>query len=536
VVFILALAATSHGRIDAETASTALIPAVVCATMSWACVERALSGVAAAVDAAIARLSHAANGDLGDPVPPEIAKTLPELAEAMKGLFEQLGASLDSAQRLAMYDPVTALPNRTHFRRSCERALAELESGMVAALLFIDLDRFKAVNDTLGHAIGDALLGMVAHRLRAVAARAGRSGKALVGRLAGDEFTIFVPDIGSASDAERAGRAVLFALAEPFEIVGQEIEIGASVGIALRPRHGDTLTELMRAADAAMYQAKADGRGRVELFSDALAGRLADRAQLEGDLRAAIERQQFALVYQPQVRLADGGIVAAEALLRWNHPIAGVKLPDSFIGRAEDTGLIVEIGQWVIDTVADTIARWGRMGIEHRLAINVSRRQLDHAGFFRSLRGAMRAAGAPAHLLELELTETLAMRCSDDVLAAIADLRADGAMIAIDDFGTGYSNLARLRTLPIDRIKLDRSIVQDIIGHAEARAVAQAVIGLIHGLGCQAVAEAIETDAQVNLLRVLGCDVIQGYAVAPPMAETAFIEWARGADRAVSVG
>ncbi len=536
VVFILALAATSHGRIDAEGAATALIPAVVCAAMSWACVERALAGVASAVDAAIARLSHAANGDLDDPVPPEIAKTLPELASAMDGLFEQLGASLDSAQRLAMYDPVTVLPNRTHFRRSCERMLAALSPGTTAALLFIDLDRFKAVNDTLGHAIGDALLGMVANRLRAVAARAGQSREALVGRLAGDEFTIFVPDIGSAADAERTGRAVLFALAEPFEIAGQEIGIGASVGVALSPRHGATLTELMRAADAAMYQAKAGGRGRVELFSDALAGQLADRARLETDLRAAIERGQFALLFQPQVRLADGGIVAAEALLRWNHPTEGLKLPGSFIGRAEETGLIVEIGQWVIDAVAGTIARWGGMGIEHRLAINVSRRQLDHASFFRGLHDAMRAAGAPARLLELELTETLAMECSDDVLAAITDLRRDGAVIAIDDFGTGYSNVTRLKTLPIDRIKLDHSLIEHIVDQAEARAVVQAVIGLIHGLGCQAVAEAIETDAQVNLLRVLGCDVIQGFAVAAPMAEPAFLDWARADERRVNAG
>ncbi|RIA36738.1 diguanylate cyclase (GGDEF)-like protein [Hephaestia caeni] len=536
VVFILALAATSHGRVDAQSAAIALIPAVICAAMSWACVERALAGVASAVDVAIARLSRAANGDLDEDIPAEIARTLPELAVAMDGLFRQLGENLESAQRLAMFDPVTALPNRINFRRSCERALAGLAPGSVAALLFIDLDRFKAVNDSLGHAIGDSLLGMVANRLRAVAARAGRGSHAIVGRLAGDEFTIFLPDIGSTAEAARIGRAVLFALSEPFEIAGQEIEIGASVGVALRPRHGTSLTELMRAADAAMYQAKGHGRGRVEQFSEALASQLADRAQLEIDLRSAVERDQFALVYQPQVRLTDGAIVAAEALLRWNHPGDGLRLPGSFIERAEETGLIVEIGQWVIDTVAMTIARWSRMGIEQRLAINVSRRQLDHASFFRGLRQAMHAAGAPARLLELEITETLAMHCSDDVLAAIGELRADGALVAIDDFGTGYSNLARLKVLPIDRIKLDRSIVEHIVDHAEARAVAQAVIGLIHGLGCQAVAEAVESDAQMNLLRVLGCDVVQGYAVAPPMAEAAFVDWARAGDRAISVG
>jgi len=203
-------------------------------------------------------------------------------------------------------------------------------------------------------------------------------------------------------------------------------------------------------------------------------------------------------------------------------------MPGTFIQRAEETGLIVEIGEWVVESVAETISRWGRLGIQQRLAVNISPRQLDHASFFRKLREAMLAANAPAHLLELEITETLAMHCSSEVLEAIALLRHDGATIAIDDFGTGYSNIARLRKLPIDRIKLDRSLIEHVANSAEARTIAQALIGLIHGLNCEAVAEGIESEDQATVLRVIGCDILQGYAVATPMEEDAFLEWARG--------
>lgn len=537
--FILALVATSNGKIDVDNVSRALIPALVCAAMCWAAAERAIASTASAIDAAIARLIRAAQGDLQGEIPEEIGENVPQLGHAMNGLFQQLGANLESVHRLAMFDPVTSLPNRTNFRRTCERILSDMAPGASAALFFIDLDRFKSVNDTMGHAMGDMLLGMVANRIRAVAdrvmAETGAS-QPLIGRLAGDEFTMFFADIGDPAEASRIGRGVLFALSEPFDLVGTDVEIGASIGIALRPQHGENLTDLMRAADAAMYHAKANGRGRAEHFTEALATEIAERAQLERDLREAIEQDQFTLVFQPQVAVWGGEIIAAEALLRWRHPRDGIRLPGTFIQRAEETGMIVEIGEWVIDTVAETIARWGRMGIEQRLAINISPRQLDHASFFRLLREAMREADAPARLLELEITETLAMQCSEEVIEAIAELRADGASIAIDDFGTGYSNLARLRDLPVDRVKLDRSLIEHIADNAEARTIVHAVVGLIHGVGCEAVAEGIETQAQADVMRVIGCDVIQGYAIAAPMDEEAFIAWSRGDARQKAVG
>ncbi|MES2441487.1 MAG: EAL domain-containing protein [Pseudomonadota bacterium] len=538
VAFILALAATSHGSLTVESAARALIAAIICGVMCWGSAERTIAATAGAIDAAIARLSRAANGDLEGEIPEEVRENVPQLAGAMDGLFRQLHANLESVQRLAMFDPVTALPNRTNFRRTCERMLADLPAGEAAVLYFIDLDRFKAVNDTMGHATGDMLLGMVANRLRAVADRfaAESDGRPpLIGRLAGDEFTMFFPELRNIRDAERIGRGILFALSEPFSFADQEISIGASIGIAMRPEHGTNLHDLMRAADAAMYHAKANGRGRAEHFTDALAAEIAERAQLESDLREAVDKSQFALVFQPQVSAKDGRIVGAEALLRWKHP-DGLKMPASFIQRAEETGLIVEIGEWVVKSVAETISRWGRLGIEQRLAVNISPRQIDHASFFRRLREAMLAASAPAKLLELEITETLAMHCSSEVIEAISALRADGASVAIDDFGTGYSNLARLRDLPVDRVKLDRSLIEHVADQHEARTIAQAVIGLVHGLGCEAVAEGIESEDQATVLRVIGCDVLQGYSIASPMDEDAFLAWARDEGRERAAG
>lgn len=530
MAFVLTLVAPGHRLLEPAEIGHAAIAAVICGVLCWVCVYRSLTTSAATLDAAIARLVDAAKGDLEGEVPGSVIRNAPPLADAMADLFHRLHAHIDGVQRLALYDPVTGLPNRIHFRRTVERQLTELPADAHAAMFFIDLDRFKRVNDTLGHAIGDHLLSMVGNRLRAVVERfAPRSDamRPLIGRLSGDEFTIFFPELARPGDADRIARGVLFALGEPFDLANQDVEIGASIGIALRPEHGETMTDLMRAADTAMYHAKGSGRGRAEHFSERLARDLIDRAQLEADLRDALDREQFALVFQPQLDLDDRRVVAAEALLRWHHPSGEERLPGTFLRRAEESGLIVEIGEWVIQSVAATIRRWGAIGVDHRLAVNVSQRELDHADFFRRLRGAMRAAGAPATLLELEITETMAMHCSEEAIDAIAALRADGATIAIDDFGTGYSNLTRLRTLPIDRVKLDRSVIATVTESQEALAVVQSLVGLIHGLGLEAVAEGVERQDQAEVLRIIGCDVIQGYAVAEPMPEAAFLTWSQ---------
>lgn len=527
VVFFLALFAVSPERLTADAAGRALILAVICAVMCWGSVERALAETAGSLDVAIGRLSRAANGDLESDIPAEVKKNVPQLAEAMDGLFAQLHSNFESIQRLAMFDPVTSLANRTSFRRSAERTLAQLRPDQGAVLYFIDLDRFKAVNDTLGHAGGDALLGLVANRLKLVADQFSETlgtPEPLIGRLAGDEFTMLFTDIMDQQSADRIGHAILYALSETFDVADQEVSVGASIGVAMHAMTGGTLHNLMRAADVAMYRAKALGRGQVAHYSAALAAEIAERELLEQELRTALDEQQFTLVYQPQLSVLDGRIVAVEALLRWRRDEM-LYLPSAFLRQAEASGLIVEIGEWVLGHVAETLARWGQLGIEQRLAVNVSQRQIDHAAFFRRLRGAMHSAGAPSHLLELEISETLAAQCSDEVVQAIKALRADGATISIDGFGTGYSSLARLRELPIDRIKLHRSLTSDVATRDDSRAIAQAVINLVQGVGCEVVAEGVEHEAQATMLRVLGCDVLQGFGIAPPMEEAEFLHW-----------
>ena len=528
VAFLLTLVLSGYGPHDMPHSQHALIAGGVCALLSWLCVRWSVAATTRALETAITRLEDAAKGDLEGKIPPEVMLRAPSLAQAMGGLFRQLNDQMATVQRLAMFDPVTGLANRTSFRRSAEARLADLGADASAAMLFIDLDRFKAVNDTLGHAVGDQLLAMVGNRLRAIGDRFttdDRSGAPLIGRLSGDEFTLLFPALACPADAGPIASAILAALSEPFELAGQEVRIGASIGVALHPQHGTSLGELMRAADVAMYHAKATGRGRFEFYSPTLADEIAERAQLDTDLRDALDGDQFGLVFQPQVTIGGNQVVAAEALLRWRHPSGEERLPGAFLRRAEESGLIVEIGEWVIESVAATIRRWAAIGLDHRLAVNVSRRQLDHAQFFRRLREAMHMAGAPAHLLELEITEELAMHCSDAVVAAIAALRADGATIAIDDFGTGYSNIFRLRDLPIDRVKLDRSLIEAVADDPEARTIVQSLVGLIHGMGLEAVAEGVERPEQAEVLRVVGCDVIQGYAIAAPMPEQAFLDW-----------
>lgn len=528
VAFFLSLLVAIGVAVPGGDYARALIPAIVCAAMSWASTTRLVSNTAEAIDTAVARMAEAAHGDLSSPVPPAVECAVPALADAMGQLFARFRESLDQAERAAMYDAVTGLPNRAHFRSLCDTVLAAAPPERQGALLFIDLDRFKAVNDTRGHAVGDMVLAEVAARLRETAQRASREralAAPIVGRLAGDEFTLFLPELADAGDVDWVSRRIVALLGAPIVIDGVDIEIGGSIGVALFPAHGRTLHVLMRAADAAMYRAKAGGRGRVEQFGAALAADLAAQVALEEDLRRAVRQGEFALVFQPQLSLGGDGYVAVETLLRWHHPRDGLRLPGTFLDSAEESGLIVEIGDWVTARVAETIARWHAMGFELRLAINISPRQIAHADFFRGLREALRARGAPARMVELEIGEATAMDCSQEMAEAIGALRSDGATVAIDGFGTGYSNIARLRSLPLDRIKLDRSLIAPIVDSDVARSIVQALIGLIHGIGLEAVAEGIETRAQSEVLRVLGCDVIQGFGVAEPMGEEALVAW-----------
>jgi diguanylate cyclase (GGDEF)-like protein len=461
---------------------------------------------------------------------------MPKLASAVDTLFSEVRASISNAHALGMYDPVTSLPNRLNFRAEVDRLIAAAPDGQLSAMLFVDLDRFKGVNDSLGHARGDQLLVMVANRLRVVVNGESQSGavRPLLARLAGDEFTLFFANLSSLADVERLARRVVLAIGEPFELHGHSIDIGASIGVAISPFHGASVESLMRSADIAMYQAKSRGGGQHCLFSEALANEHVRKVETEKALAEAVQRDEFLLALQPQLSLTTGEITGAEALLRWNHPREGMRAPATFIPVAEQTGIISEIGEWVMAEVASLIATWDENGERAigRLAFNVSPRQLDRSDFFLRLRQTMSNAGVSLDRIELEFTETAAMEVSAGVLAEIAALRADGATIAIDDFGTGFSNIARLRALPIDRVKLDQSLIADIETDEKARVVVQAVIQLIRGVGCEIVAECVESVAQADILRAMGCDTVQGFVFAQPMFETEFVAWTNNAGRA----
>jgi diguanylate cyclase (GGDEF)-like protein len=469
-----------------------------------------------------------------------VQRTMPKLAAAVDSLFAEVRASIENAHALGMYDPVTSLPNRLHFRSEADKLISEVLDDANSAMLFVDLDRFKMVNDSLGHARGDQLLIMVANRLRVVV-NAEFTGVArvrpLLARLAGDEFTLFFPEIESVPEIERIARRVVLAVSEPFELSSHSVDIGASVGVAVSPDHGTSIESLMRAADIAMYRAKSGGGGQHCLFSAELAADHQQRIETEKALTEAVQRGDFLLAFQPQMSLVTGEVAGAEALLRWNHPRDGLRLPGGFIPIAERTGVIAEIGDWVMSEVVSVLGNWRQRGFDSRLSFNISPRQVDRPDFFLKLRQTFADGDVPLSLAELEFTESAAMEVSSNVLEEIAALRADGARIAIDDFGTGYSNLARLRSMPLDRVKLDPLLIADIEHDEKARVIAQAVIQLIKGVDCEIVAEAVETVAQADILRAMGCDVVQGYVFGPPMFEEEFLSWignARGGAKSVA--
>jgi len=506
----------------------ALIAGAFCLLISYVASERPNSESARALAALGERLLAVEDGDLISPAPESLRTTMPKLATAVDTLFAEVRASIENAHALGMYDPVTSLPNRLHFRSEADKLLSERVEGTNSAMLFVDLDRFKMVNDSLGHARGDQLLIMVANRLRVVV-NAEFTGNArvrpLLARLAGDEFTMFFPEIESVAEIERIARRVVLAISEPFELSAHSVDIGASIGIAISPDHGSSIEALMRSADIAMYRAKSCGGGQYWLFDSKLASEHRQRMETEKALGDAVQRGEFVLAFQPQMSLVTGELCGAEALLRWNHPREGLRLPASFIPVAERTGIVAEIGDWVLAEVAATLGSWRRNGFSGRLSFNISPRQVDRPDFFARLRQTFVDAEVPLAMVELEFTESAAMEVSEAVLDQIAALRKAGAGVAMDDFGTGYSNLARLRSMPLDRVKLDPSLIADIEDSDTARVVVQAVIQLIKGVGCEVVAEAVETVAQADILRAMGCDTVQGFVFAPAMFEQDFLAW-----------
>ena len=422
-------------------------------------------------------------------------------------------------QFLAQYDPLTRLPNRVLLFERLEHALAAARRGARrCALLFLDLDRFKNVNDSLGHGIGDRLLEAVAQRLRAALRDCDT-----VARLGGDEFVVLLEDL-PAGDGEREAALVagklLAALAQPFQIDTHELRITSSVGISLYPGHGADAETLIRSADTAMYHAKQSGRDNFQFFTEDMNARVLERLTLENGLRRALAQQGFALVWQPQLAIGDGRLIGFEALLRWPQPEGRAQVPPAqFIPVAEDCGLIGAIGDWVLDAACRQLCAWRAAGLPGvRIAVNLSALQLRDARLADKVAAALAVCGLDGAALELEVTESALMSDPPQTAGTLARLRALGVQLAIDDFGTGYSSLAYLKQFPIDRLKIDRSFVRDLASDPNDAAIARTIITLAHSLGLRVIAEGVETPAQLGFLRGHGCDEAQGYLYAPPLS------------------
>ncbi len=425
-------------------------------------------------------------------------------------------------EQLAHYDTLTGLPNRFQFREMATRAITQTLAGETGlALLFLDLDRFKLVNDTLGHEAGDQLLLDVAGRVRAVV----RTGD-IVARQSGDEFLVLLRDIGRPEDAGRVAAKIIEAVGQPVKLSEGEAQVGCSIGIAVLNADNSSFEALLRAADTAMYAAKEAGRNNYQFYNDAYFARMQRRVVLERELRQALGRQELSLVYQPTIDLRDGRVRGIEALLRWPRPNGEPCAPSEFIPIAEDSGEIIPIGRWVLRQACRQASEWHAAGLLFdRLAVNVSAIQLRDPEFAGSVLDACEAVGWPPARLELELTESALMRDSESLRRAFALFEAHGIGLSVDDFGTGFSNLHYLHRFPVKHLKIDRSFVLELLNDRPLERLSQAIVGLGHALGLRVIAEGVETDEVASRLRSLDCDEAQGFLFARPMTGGALGRW-----------
>jgi diguanylate cyclase (GGDEF)-like protein len=408
---------------------------------------------------------------------------------------------------MARHDTLTGLPNRALLNERLQQALAR--RGDVVAVHVLDLDRFKLVNDTLGHPVGDKLLQIAADRLRSLVRETDT-----VARLGGDEFAIVQSGLAQVADATSLAQRVIASLGEPLDIDGHHVVVGTSVGIAMAPSDGDNPGELLRNADLALYRAKSDGRSTFRFFEPDMDAQMQARRVLEQDLRKALAGGQFELHYQPVVDLGSHRISGCEALVRWRHPERGIVSPATFIPLAEEIGLIVPLGEWVIRQACATAARWPG---DLKVAVNLSPVQFRSPGLLQVIVGALASSGLPADRLELEITETILLQDSEATLNTLYRLREIGVRIAMDDFGTGYSSLTYLQRFPFDKIKIDRSFVSNIVENASSLNIVRAVAALARGLGVGATAEGVETEAQLDAIKTEGCTEMQGYLFSKPL-------------------
>ncbi len=435
-----------------------------------------------------------------------------ELARLADSFNEMVGKIAEREQRitqLAFNDVLTGLPNRTMFQQQLEQLFCACDAnGSLFALHCLDLDQFKVINDTLGHPAGDALLVEAALRLR----HAARGH--FVGRLGGDEFVVLQSVGDDRAAIDRLGREILTAIAQPLTIDGNELVPSTSIGIAIAPDDGRDGETLLRNADLALYRAKEAGRGTYAFFEESLNQRAQERRQLESDLRLALERGELELHYQPLFDLEQNRICSFEALLRWNHPKRGLISPAEFIPIAEDTGLIVPIGAWVVREACNQAAQWPE---PVRVAVNVSPVQFHRGALHETILRALATSGLAPDRLEVEITESVFLEGSETTLKLLHTLRGLGVRIALDDFGTGYSSLSYLQSFPFDKLKIDRSFIHNLLTREGASAIVRAITELAHALNIETTAEGVEETAQLMELRAHGCSSVQGFLFAEPM-------------------
>jgi diguanylate cyclase (GGDEF)-like protein len=443
------------------------------------------------------------------------------------GLSWKLGRVRRESQaalyRQASYDPLTELANRSLLRDRLDHDIAQAKrSGAPLAAVFLDIDHFKLVNDTFGHTVGDEMLRVVGARLRASVRESDT-----VARLGGDEFVLVVPGKPTGPAFEADVTALMHKLSaqveEPFVLAGREVRPTCSMGIAVFPQDGDDTDTLLRNADAAMYRAKELGRNRYQFFTADVHERIRRHVELEASLRSALARGEFELHYQPQVGIRGGEIIGVEALLRWRHPTEGLVYPGRFIAFAEETGLIVPIGKWVLEEACRQNKAWQDEGLTPiPIAVNMSARQCEQPDVQDVVANALRVSGLEARYLELEITESISMADAQQSVPLMRRLKEIGVALSIDDFGTGFSNLGYLRRFPIDRLKIDLSFVREITTDPGSLAISQAIINMSHSLNLEVIAEGVETQGQLDVLDDHDCDFIQGYLFSPPVAAPEF--------------
>jgi len=467
-----------------------------------------------------------------------------EFVELLQRLADNVSFALENFDRadekteadarieyLASHDSLTSLPNRETFNGLLHYAIeAARRHQRRFAVLFIDLDRFKVINDSLGHEAGDMLLVEIANRLRHTL----RSSD-VVARLGGDEFVVILEEAAESHDVERITRNLLSVLSEPLQLSGHECHTTASIGIAMYPSDGADVQTLTKNADMAMYLAKEDGKNGFRFFTKEIKTQSIERLTLESALRRAVDRDQFALHYQPKVDMTTGLITGVEALLRWTHPDLGVLPPAQFIPLAEETGLIVPIGRWVLREACAQNMAWQRRGLRPvSMAVNLSPRQFLDEDLLQDIDGALAASGMPPVLLQLEVTESMVMRNVSRAVKVLDAIQSRGIRLAIDDFGTGYSSMSLMKQFPIDTIKIDRSFVRDLPYDSEDKAIAQAIISMGKALGMTIVAEGVETAEQETFLRDHACDEMQGFLFSKPVPSQQLAELLRSAPLLIS--